>query len=82
MTFILSPLTRITNLYEQWLRGIAKKEQMQIRVGECAILWALWYVKMAMLLIEGSVFFAGYVVDYPLDPYGVLSSINGATIRH
>jgi hypothetical protein len=41
MTFILSPLTRITNLYEQWLQGIAKKEQMQIRVGECAILWAL-----------------------------------------
>ena len=45
MTFNLSPPTNITNLFGNWLRGINKKDKVQIRVGVCALLWAIWNVR-------------------------------------
>jgi hypothetical protein len=41
MSFSISPPKNITNLFRNWLAGVAKKEKAQIRVGACAILWAL-----------------------------------------
>jgi hypothetical protein len=42
MTFSLAPPKNVTDLFVNWLAGIHKKEVMQIRVGVCAILWAMW----------------------------------------
>jgi hypothetical protein len=45
MAFSLSPPKNITNLFGNWLVGVNKKEKAQIRVGACAVLWALWLVR-------------------------------------
>jgi hypothetical protein len=41
MTFGISPPTSVSNLFRNWLADIPKKELMQVRVGVCAILWAM-----------------------------------------
>jgi hypothetical protein len=45
MTFGISPPTTVSNLFGNWLANIPKKELMQVRVGVCAILWAMWNVR-------------------------------------
>jgi hypothetical protein len=45
MTFSLAPPKNITNLFGNWLSGIAKKDLVQIRVGVCAVLWAIWNMR-------------------------------------
>jgi hypothetical protein len=45
MTFSLAPQKNITNLFGNWLSGIAKKDLVQIRVGVCAVLWAIWNMR-------------------------------------
>jgi hypothetical protein len=45
MAFSLSPPKNITNLFGNWLVGLNKKEKGQIRVGACAVLWALWIMQ-------------------------------------
>jgi hypothetical protein len=42
MTFGLAPPKNVTNLSGNWLAGISKMDVKQIRVGACAIIWALW----------------------------------------
>jgi hypothetical protein len=42
MTFSLPPPKNITNLFENWLAGLNKKDAKQIKIGMCAIVWALW----------------------------------------
>jgi hypothetical protein len=44
MTFSISPPTTVSNLFGNWLANIPKKELMQVHVGVCAILWAMWNV--------------------------------------
>jgi hypothetical protein len=44
MTFGISPPTCVSNLFGNWLANIPKKELMQVHVGVCAILWAMWNV--------------------------------------
>jgi hypothetical protein len=45
MTFSLSPPANVTNLFGNWLSGIAKNDLFQIRVRVCAIMWAIWHVR-------------------------------------
>ena len=45
MSFNLTPPTNVPNLFGNWLKGIAKKELIPIRVGVCAVLWAIWNVR-------------------------------------
>ena len=45
MTFNLAPPKNITNLFGNWLKGIPKKFLNLIRVGVCALLWALWNIR-------------------------------------
>jgi hypothetical protein len=45
MTFSLSPPANITNIFGNWLSSIAKNDVRQIRVGVCAIIWAIWNVR-------------------------------------
>jgi hypothetical protein len=41
MTFGLSPSANVKNLFGNWLLGIPKKDLVNIRVGVCAVLWAM-----------------------------------------
>jgi hypothetical protein len=41
MTFGLEPPKNTTNLFENWLKGIPKKDLVHIRVSVCAIIWAI-----------------------------------------
>ena len=45
MAFNIYPPTSITNLFGNWLRGVTKKLKVQIRVGVCALLSAIWNVR-------------------------------------
>jgi hypothetical protein len=45
MTFGLSPPRNINNLFGNWLKGIPKKELIQIRVGVCAVIWTMWNIR-------------------------------------
>ena len=38
MAFNIHPPTSISNLFGNWLKGVSKKEKVQIRVGVCALL--------------------------------------------
>jgi hypothetical protein len=41
-TFNIPPPSNITNLFGNWLNGIDKKTNEQIRVGVCALVWTIW----------------------------------------
>jgi cellulose synthase/poly-beta-1,6-N-acetylglucosamine synthase-like glycosyltransferase len=45
MTFNIPPPSNITNLFGNWLNGVAKKDKGRIRVGVCALIWAVWNVR-------------------------------------
>ena len=45
MAFNIHPPTNISNLFGNWLRGVDKKDKVQIRVGVCALLWAIWNIR-------------------------------------
>jgi hypothetical protein len=45
MTLYITPPLNINNLFDAWLNGVSKTEKVQIRVGTCAILWAIWHVR-------------------------------------
>jgi hypothetical protein len=42
MTFGLEPPKNVNNLFGNWLKGIPKKDLIQVWVGVCAIIWAIW----------------------------------------
>ena len=44
MSFGLAVPKNITNLFGNWLKGMDKKDLKQVRMGVCAVLWALWNV--------------------------------------
>jgi hypothetical protein len=45
MTFNLPPPSNISNMFRNWLNGIAKKDKGHIRVGVHALLWAIWTIR-------------------------------------
>jgi hypothetical protein len=45
MSFNIPPPLNITNLFGNWLNGVPKKDKAYIRVGVCAVLWAIWKVR-------------------------------------
>jgi hypothetical protein len=75
MTFGLSPPTSVNNMLGNWLAGIPKKELVQVRVGVCAILWAMWNVQNDFIFNKPKKpnFFAGYSHGSVLNPYVILS---------
>jgi hypothetical protein len=38
MTFVLAPPNNVKNLFENWLKGIPKKDLIQIEVGVCMVI--------------------------------------------
>jgi hypothetical protein len=45
MALNLRPSLNINHLFGTWLNGVPKTEKVHIRVGTCAILWAIWHVR-------------------------------------
>ena len=45
MTFGISPPKNTRNLFGNWLNGVDKRVKGHIRVGICALLWAMWHVR-------------------------------------
>jgi hypothetical protein len=41
MTLGFETHKNVTNLFGNWLKGIPKEDLIQIRVGVCAIIWAI-----------------------------------------
>jgi hypothetical protein len=44
-TFNIPPPTNVTNTFGNWLNGVPKKYKEHIRVGVCALFWAIWTVR-------------------------------------
>jgi hypothetical protein len=65
----------ITNLLRNWLKGIPKKELIQVIVGECAVIWAIWNARNDFVFNKSKkkLCLAGYPYGYPLVPYMVIS---------
>jgi hypothetical protein len=84
MTFNIPPPLNITNLFGKWLNGVDKKSKAHIRVGVCALLWAIWNVRNNCIFDKKklSIISAGYSFGYPLDPYVVLSAPRGGAPCH
>jgi hypothetical protein len=41
-TYNIPPPVNVTKLFGNWLYGIDKKTKARIRVGVCALVWAIW----------------------------------------
>jgi hypothetical protein len=52
ITFNIYPPANITNLFGNWLNGVAKKDKGLIRVGVCALLWRYGMFAMILSLIK------------------------------
>jgi hypothetical protein len=80
MTFGLEPPKNTTHRFGNWLKGISKKDLIQIRMGVCAIIWAIWNTRNDCIFnkTKKKLIYAGYPYGYPLDPYVVLSPARGA----
>jgi hypothetical protein len=42
MTFGLAPPKNVSHRFGNWLKGIPKNDLVQIRLGVCAVIWAIW----------------------------------------
>jgi hypothetical protein len=74
MTFGLAPPKNISNLFGNWLKGIPKKDLIQVRVDVCAVIWALWnthndfvFNKPKKLIPAGYPY--GYLLHNPIAVY-------------
>jgi hypothetical protein len=45
MTFNIHAPSNVTNLFGNWLNGVSIKDKGHIRVGVCALLWAIWNIR-------------------------------------
>jgi hypothetical protein len=80
MTFGLAPPKIIANLFGNWLKGIPKKDLIQVRVSVCAVIWALWNTRNDFMFNKPKKLLpTSYPYGCPLDPYVVLSPTRGAS---
>jgi hypothetical protein len=80
MTFGLAPPKNVKNIFGNWLKGIPKEDLIQIIVGVCTVIWALWNTRNGFdFNKQKKLFLAGYSYGYPLDLYVVLSATRGAS---
>jgi hypothetical protein len=79
MSFGLAPPKNVINFFGNWLKGISTKDLIQIRLGVCAMVLAIWNTRNHFVFNKPKKLFpAGYPHGYPLDSYVVLSPIRGA----
>jgi hypothetical protein len=62
MTFGLAPPKYVSTLFGNWLKGIPKIDLIQIRVGVCAVIYAIWNNRNDHVFnkIKKILLFAGY----------------------
>jgi hypothetical protein len=81
MSFGLAPPKNVTKFFGNWLKGISKKDLIQIRLGVCAMVLAIWNTRNDFVFNKPKkkLFPAGYPHGYPLDSYVVLFPTREAT---
>jgi hypothetical protein len=48
-TFDIPPPANVTNMFGNWLNGVEKHTKARIRLGVCALVWALWNCRNDMV---------------------------------
>ena len=64
------------------MHGIDNRTKGQIRVGVCALLWAIWHVRNDFIFNTSCFFPAGYPASCSLDKYEVMPTAGGAPTGH
>jgi hypothetical protein len=52
-TFNIVPLANVMNMFGNRLNGVDKITKAQIRVGTCALVWALWNYRNDIVFNKG-----------------------------
>jgi hypothetical protein len=62
-TYNIPPPTNINNLFGNWLNGIDKQTKAWIRVGVCALVWAIWITEMRLFLtdVQNQIFYRLFI---------------------
>ena len=78
LPFNITPPNSVGTLFGTWLVGIEAKTARDIRVGVCALLWAIWNCRNDLAFKNNNYsFFAGFIPSYCADPYVVLTHSDG-----
>ena len=78
IAFNITPPNSVVTLFETWLVGIESKTARDIRVGVCALLWAIWNCRNDLAFKNNNYsFFAGFIPSYCADPYVVVTHSDG-----
>ena len=54
-TFNIIPPANVTNMFGNWLNGIDRRVKARIRVGVCAIIWAIWNCRNDLVFNKTSI---------------------------
>ena len=79
IAFNISPPNSVSTLFGTWFVGIESEITRHIRVGVCALLWAIWNRRndLAFNRTTNIHFFAGYFPCHCADPYVVVPHSDG-----
>ena len=78
IAFNINPPVDIASLSVTWLAGVEQITAARIRIGICALLWAIWNCRNDMIFNRQHInFFAGYLQSYSLDSYMILTHSYG-----
>ena len=79
IAFNITPPNSVSTLFGTWLVGIESETARHIRVGVCALLWAIWNCRNDLAFNRKTTihFFAGCIPGYSSDPYVVLTHSDG-----
>jgi hypothetical protein len=83
MALNITPPTSINHLFGNWLNGIFKLEKVNIKVGICALMWSIWYVRNEFIFNKSK--FPSFLQVIPLTTHWihvVFSPVGGATSGH
>jgi hypothetical protein len=53
-TFNIPPPTNIKNLFGNWLNGVNKQVKLRVRIGVCALIWAIWNCRNDVIFNKAS----------------------------
>ena len=79
LAFNITPPNTINTLFGTWLDGLDSETARHIRVGVCALLWAVWNYRNHLVFnrITKNSFIAGYLTCYYTHPYVVATHSDG-----
>ena len=79
IAFNINPPVDIASLFGMWLAGVDQITAARIRIGICALIWAIWNCRNDMIFnIQHFLnILAGHLQSYNMDPYIVLTHSYG-----